>query len=62
MTQKGDRGMWLVIIYLNESGDLGFDFENNRPSKKFVITLLVCNPAWLQEVFARRCGVHSRTS
>ncbi len=54
--------MWLVIIYLNESGDLGFDFENNRPSKKFVITLLVCNPAWLQEVFARRCGVHSRTS
>jgi hypothetical protein len=31
-----------VIIYLDESGDLGFDFENKRPSRKFVITLLVC--------------------
>lgn len=31
-----------MIIYLDESGDLGFDFENKRPSKKFVITLLVC--------------------
>lgn len=31
-----------MIIYLDESGDLGFDFENKRPSRKFVITLLVC--------------------
>lgn len=31
-----------MIVYLDESGDLGFDFENKRPSKKFVITLLVC--------------------
>lgn len=31
-----------MIIYLDESGDLGFDFENKHPSKKFVITLLVC--------------------
>lgn len=31
-----------MIIYLDESGDLGFDFKNKRPSKKFVITLLVC--------------------
>lgn len=31
-----------MIIYLDESGDLGFDFSNKRPSQKFVITLLVC--------------------
>lgn len=31
-----------MIIYLDESGDLGFDFENKHPSRKFVITLLVC--------------------
>lgn len=29
-----------MIIYLDESGDLGFDFENKKPSKFFVITLL----------------------
>lgn len=32
-----------MFIYLDESGDLGFDFENKKPSQKFVITLLVCN-------------------
>ena len=32
-----------MFIFLDESGDLGFDFANKRPSKKFVITLLVCN-------------------
>ncbi len=31
-----------MIIYLDESGDLGFDFVNKKPSQKFVITLLVC--------------------
>jgi len=31
-----------MFIYLDESGDLGFDYENKSPSKKFVITLLVC--------------------
>jgi hypothetical protein len=31
-----------MIIYLDESGDLGFDFVNKTPSQKFVITLLVC--------------------
>jgi hypothetical protein len=31
-----------MIIYLDESGDLGFDFVNKSPSQKFVITLLVC--------------------
>lgn len=31
-----------MYIYLDESGDLGFDFENKKPSKFFIITLLVC--------------------
>jgi hypothetical protein len=29
-----------MFIYLDESGDLGFDFENKKPSRFFVITLL----------------------
>ncbi|NOX09308.1 MAG: DUF3800 domain-containing protein [Gammaproteobacteria bacterium] len=31
-----------MFIYLDESGDLGFDYKNKKPSQKFVITLLVC--------------------
>lgn len=31
-----------MFIYLDESGDLGFDYENKKPYQKFVITLLVC--------------------
>lgn len=31
-----------MFIFLDESGDLGFDFKNKQPSRKFVITLLVC--------------------
>lgn len=31
-----------LIIYLDESGDLGFDFENKQSSRYFVITALVC--------------------
>ena len=32
-----------MIICLDESGDLGFDFNKPRTSKKFVITLLIIN-------------------
>lgn len=32
-----------MIIFLDESGDLGFDFSKPKTSKKFVITLLVCD-------------------
>lgn len=32
-----------MIIFLDESGDLGFDFDAKRPSRHFVITLLVCD-------------------
>lgn len=31
----------MFYIYLDESGDLGFDFVNKRPSKFFVVTILV---------------------
>ena len=31
-----------MFIYLDESGDLGFDFRKDKTSKKFVITILVC--------------------
>lgn len=34
-----------MYLYLDESGDLGFDFENKNPSKFFVITLLAVNEA-----------------
>lgn len=34
-----------MIVYLDESGDLGFDFARSKTSSKFVITLLVCNSA-----------------
>ena len=34
-----------MIIYLDESGDLGFDFRKPKTSRKFVITLLVCDGA-----------------
>lgn len=32
-----------MFIYLDESGDLGFDFSKTKTSKKFVITILVCD-------------------
>jgi hypothetical protein len=32
-----------MYIYLDESGDLGFDFSKRKTTEKFVITLLVCD-------------------
>ena len=31
-----------MYLYLDESGDLGFDFSKKGTSKYFVITILVC--------------------
>jgi hypothetical protein len=31
-----------MYLYLDESGDLGFNFKEKRSSEKFVITILVC--------------------
>ncbi len=33
--------MW--YLYLDESGDLGFDFVNKKPSKNFTVTILALN-------------------
>lgn len=33
----------MLFLYLDESGDLGFDFVNKKPSKFFVVTILVVN-------------------
>ncbi len=30
----------MLYLYLDESGDLGFDFVNKKPSKYFTITIL----------------------
>lgn len=32
-----------MYVFIDESGDLGTDFDNKKPSKFFVITLLVCS-------------------
>lgn len=32
-----------MFIYLDESGDLGFDFAKGKTTRKFVVTLLVCS-------------------
>lgn len=32
-----------LFIYLDESGDLGFDFGKKKTTRKFVITILVCH-------------------
>lgn len=42
-----------MFIYLDESGDLGFDFNRKKTTKKFVITLLVCNSDSTRKEFAK---------
>lgn len=42
-----------MFIYLDESGDLGFDFDKAKTSRYFVITLLVCRDKSTQDVFRR---------
>jgi hypothetical protein len=31
----------MIYVYLDESGDLGFDFENKKPSNFFTITIII---------------------
>lgn len=45
-----------MIIYLDESGDLGFDFAHKRPSCKFVIALLVCESGGVTRGFRKAVG------
>jgi hypothetical protein len=42
-----------MFIFLDESGDLGFDFNNENTTKKFVITLLVCDNRAVVNQFSR---------
>lgn len=42
-----------MIVFLDESGDLGFDFSKPKTSRKFVITLLVCESTEAMEGFRR---------
>jgi hypothetical protein len=32
-----------VFIFLDEAGDMGFDFENKKPSRYFVIAIITCD-------------------
>lgn len=42
-----------MFIFLDESGDLGFDFAKPKTSRYFVITLLVCHDKSAQDEFRR---------
>jgi len=42
-----------MYIFLDESGDLGFDFEKAKTSRQFVISLLVCQDMQTQDGFRR---------
>lgn len=41
-----------MFIYLDESGDLGFDFEKDGTSRWFIIALLVCDNSEVQKQIA----------
>ena len=42
-----------MIIYLDESGDLGFNFSKQKTTKKFIITLLVCDDQDVNKQFKK---------
>lgn len=42
-----------MYIFLDESGDLGFDFAKAKTSRHFVISLLVCQDKQAQDGFCR---------
>lgn len=42
-----------MYIFLDESGDLGFDFGKAKTSRQFVISLLVCRDKQAQDGFRR---------
>jgi len=42
-----------MFIYLDESGDLGFNFYKKKTTKKFVITLLVCTSEAARKEFTK---------
>jgi len=42
-----------VFIYLDESGDLGFDWTKKKTTARFVVTLLVCNSTQARKALER---------
>ncbi len=42
-----------MFIYLDESGDLGFDFSKRKTTRKFIITILVCNSDAARKEFGK---------
>jgi hypothetical protein len=42
-----------MYIYLDESGDLGFDFNKAKTTRKFVITVLVCFSQAAEKAFKK---------
>jgi hypothetical protein len=42
-----------MFIYLDESGDLGFDYNKKKTTNKFVVTLLVCKSANARKAFEK---------
>ena len=42
-----------MFIYLDESGDLGFDFNKRGTTRKFVVTILVCNSDAVRKEFRK---------
>ncbi len=42
-----------MVIYLDESGDLGFDWSKSKTSSYFVIAVLVCNDGQTAEAIKR---------
>lgn len=46
-------GEEILIIFLDESGDLGFDFSKPKTTRKFIITLLVCVGAAGSDAFKK---------
>jgi hypothetical protein len=45
-----------MYIYLDESGNLGFDFSKKGTSEKFTLTLLVCDSLQAKKAFKKAIG------
>ncbi|MFW0777483.1 MAG: DUF3800 domain-containing protein [Rickettsiales bacterium] len=42
-----------MLIFLDESGDLGFDLSKQGASRKFVITILICHTTEIHQLFQK---------
>lgn len=46
-----------MFIFLDEAGDMSFDFENKKPSRYFVITVITCDSKRAIEIAIKRTSV-----